>query len=262
MPITFKTALLSFALACLPTAIRACEPTSIFAAASTTDAVTTIAADFETRTGCKITTVFAGSSTLAKQIEAGAPAQIFLSANESWMDKLAADHLIDTASRQKLLGNELVLIAPKNETLSFSFGEGQSLKAAIGKGKLALADPASVPAGIYAREALTHLKLWDALADQIVAAGDVRAALAWVERGEARAGIVYRTDARISDKVVIVAALPDDSHEAVTYPVALVTDRQMTTNDTAQRFMAYLASDDASKVFADFGFKPMSVPVN
>lgn len=258
----FKQAFIVFALLTLPTSLWACEPTSLFAAASTTDAVTKIAGDFEVKTGCKVTTVFAGSSTLAKQIEAGAPAQLFLSANESWMDKLASDGLVDSATRMDLLGNELVLIAPKDEALQYSFEEGASLTTAIGDGKLALADPEAVPAGIYAREALIHLKLWDDVAGQIVSSGDVRAALAWVERGEARAGIVYRTDARISDKVIIVATIPNDSHEAVTYPLALVVEGQKPASETAKAFMTYLSSAKASKVFAAFGFTSLSAPAN
>lgn len=257
-----KLSLLVLTLLSLPHGAFACEPTSLYAAASTKDAVSKIATDFEAETGCRIDTVFAGSSTLAKQIGAGAPAQLFLSANEDWMDKLSAQKLIDTHSRKDLLGNELVLIAPADEALSFAFVKGADLHAALGNGKLALADPATVPAGIYAKQSLTSLGMWDGVAQQIVAADDVRAALAWVERGEARAGIVYRTDARIAKSVTIVAAIPEDSHEAVNYPVALVLDGKTAPTQTAKHFLSYLSSTKASQVFSDFGFKPLALPTN
>lgn len=257
-----KLSLLALTLFALPLSAFACEPTSIYAAASTKDALTKIAAEFESDTGCKIDMVFAGSSTLAKQIGAGAPAQLFLSANESWMDKLAGQKLIDTKSRKDLLGNELVLIAPAGEPLTFAFTKGADLQAKLGDGKLALADPDAVPAGIYAKQSLTTLGMWDGVSRQIVAAEDVRAALAWVERGEARAGIVYRTDARIAKNVTIVVALPEDSHEAVNYPVALVMDAKTAPTQTAKQFLSYLSSTKSSEVFADFGFKPLSMPTN
>lgn len=257
-----KVSLLALTLFALPVSAHACEPTSIYAAASTKDALTKIATDFEGKTGCKIDMVFAGSSTLAKQIASGAPAQLFLSANESWMDKLTDQKLIDTASRRDLLGNELVLIAPAGEALAFSFTKGADLHAALGDGKLALADPEAVPAGIYAKQSLTNLGMWDGISHQVVAAEDVRAALAWVERGEARAGIVYRTDARIASKVTIVAALPEESHEAVNYPVALIDDGKTAPTQTARQFLSYLLSAKSSEVFSHFGFKPLALPTN
>ncbi|WP_421860673.1 molybdate ABC transporter substrate-binding protein [Parvibaculum sp.] len=237
----------------------ACEPVSIFAAASTTDAVTGIAQAFEAKTGCKVTAVFAGSSILAKQIEAGAPASIFLSANESWMDELEKENLVMPGTRSDLLANELVLVVQKGQKLDFSFDEDTDLAAALAGERLAIANPDGVPAGIYAKQALTQMGLWDGVVTSIVAAEDVRAALVWVARGEARAGIVYRTDARISPDVEIAAAVPEETHDPVRYPVALVAGR---ANETARDFLAYLRGPAGARVFAEYGFTPLGTPVN
>ena len=237
----------------------ACEPVSIYAAASTTDAVTDISKDFIAQTGCKVTTVFAASSTLAKQIEAGAPASIFLSANESWMDELEKNELIVADTRIDLLANDLVLIAPKDQPLDFSFAEDTDLSSALEGGRLALANPDGVPAGIYAKQALVHMGLWESVERSVVAADDVRAALIWVARGEARAGVVYRTDASISPDVVVAAAIPAGTHDPVNYPVALVTSN---VNDTARRFLAHMKGPAGARVFAEYGFTHLEAPVN
>ena len=237
----------------------ACEPVSIYAAASTTDAVNDIASAFKKETGCHVTTVFAGSSTLAKQIEAGAPASLFLSANESWMDELERKGLVAPDTRSDLLANDLVLVVPKGEPLDFKFGHGANLAAALEGGRLALANPDGVPAGIYAKQALTKMDLWNGVKESIVAAEDVRAALAWVARGEARAGIVYRTDARISPDVEIAAAVPGDSHDPVNYPLSLVAGQE---SETARDFLAYLKGPAGARVFAEHGFTPLEAPVN
>lgn len=237
----------------------ACEPVSIYAAASTTDAVRDIAGSFEDEAGCAVTTVFAGSSTLAKQIEAGAPAAIFLSANESWMDELDAKGLTIRETRTDLLANDLVLISPIDEPLDFQFTEDADLMAALEGGRLALANPDGVPAGIYAKQALTKMGLWDAVRESVVAAEDVRAALVWVARGEARAGIVYRTDARISRDVEIAAAVPSDTHNPVNYPVSLIAGHE---SGTARDFLAYLKGPSGARIFAEYGFTPLEAPVN
>lgn len=237
----------------------ACEPVSIYAAASTTDAVSDIAGSFQGETGCEVTTVFAGSSTLAKQIEAGAPAAIFLSANESWMDELDGKGLVVSGTRSDLLANDLVLISPRDEPLDFQFTEGADFMAALEGGRLALANPDGVPAGIYAKQALTKMGLWDAVRKNVVAAEDVRAALVWVARGEARAGIVYRTDARISSDVEIAAAVPADTHDPVNYPVSLIAGHE---NGTARDFLAYLKGPSGARIFAEYGFTPLEAPVN
>lgn len=237
----------------------ACDPVSIYAAASTTDAVRDIAEAFTTESGCEITTVFAGSSTLAKQIEAGAPASIFLSANESWMEELAAKSLTLQNTRSDLLSNELVLITTKGEPFDFRFSEGADLAAALEGQRLALANPDGVPAGIYAKQALTAMNLWDGIKKNVVFADDVRAALAWVARGEARAGIVYRTDARITPDVEVVAAVPAATHDQVNYPVSLIAGQE---NPTARDFLAYLKGPSSARIFAKYGFAPLEAPIN
>jgi len=237
----------------------ACEPVSIYAAASTTDAVKDIAEAFRAETGCTITTVFASSSILAKQIDAGAPASLFLSANEEWMDELQQRGLLAAGTRTDLLANDLVLIMPKGQPLDFSFGEGANLASALKNGRLALGDPEGVPAGIYAKQALVRLGQWDAVSARIVASDDVRTALAWVARGEARAGIVYRTDARISPDVDIAVAIPENSHEPVRYPIAAIEGR---VNGTSSEFMAFVTGLSGAGIFARHGFTPLATPVN
>ncbi|MCF8470980.1 MAG: molybdate ABC transporter substrate-binding protein [Parvibaculum sp.] len=242
-----------------PESATACEPVTIFAAASTTDAVSEIAKSFKGISGCEITTVFASSSILAKQIDAGAPAAIYLSANESWMDDLETKGRLVAGTRTDILGNELVLIAPEDEPLDFTFDSGADLAAALGTGRLALGNPDGVPAGIYAKEALVTLGLWDNLSPNIVASEDVRGALAWVARGEARAGIVYRTDAQISSEVTIVATIPERSHKTIRYPIALIEDRE---NKTAREFLAYLEGAAGAAIFARYGFTQLTAAVN
>tara|TARA_R110002110_G_scaffold143118_6_gene331802 strand:+ start:1519 stop:2304 length:786 start_codon:yes stop_codon:yes gene_type:complete len=242
-----------------PGSASACEPVAIFAAASTTDAVSEIAKSFTGISGCEITTVFAGSSILAKQIDAGAPAMIYLSANESWMDDLEAKGRLVAGTRTDILGNDLVLIAPKDEPLDFTFDSGAGLAAALGAGRLALGNPDGVPAGIYAKEALVTLGQWDSLSPNIVASEDVRGALAWVARGEARAGIVYRTDAKASPEVTIIATVPEHSYRKIRYPIALIRDRE---NKTARAFFAYLKGAPGAAIFARYGFTQLTAAAN
>ncbi len=152
-----------------------------------------------------------------------------------------------------------MLIAPKSEPLAYRFADDASLAAAIGEGRLALGNPDGVPAGIYTKEALVHLGEWDGVASRVIAGDDVRTALAWVARGEARAGIVYRTDAQVSPDVVIVDAVPEDAHEPVRYPIALIEEN---TNETARDFLAFTSGATASRIFARFGFTPLGAQVN
>lgn len=225
----------------------------VYAAASLTDVVTQLAEQFKRDTGVDVKCNFASTSTLAKQIQAGAPADIFVSANSLWMDATERDGLIDAASRIDLLGNTLVVIAPADEAFPLDVDAGQKLESAF-RGKLAMGDPEHVPAGTYAKQALSALGSWDALKDHVVFANDVRGVLTFVERGETGAGIVYATDARMSDKVKVVAELPADSHEKIVYPAALTRS----ASTTAQQFFDYLQSDDADEVFRDAGFSILS----
>lgn len=193
---------------------------------------------------------YAASSALARQIESGAPAQLFMSADLDWMNYLAERHLIRADTRVNLLGNRLVLIAPRAEPVTLKIGPGFGLAAALGRGRLALADPASVPAGKYARAALTNLGVWDSVAGKIAAAENVRAALLLVSRGEARLGVVYHTDAVADPGVTIVDTFPATSHPPIVYPAALTPD----ASPAAARLLEFLKTDAAWAAFEKQGF--------
>lgn len=223
----------------------------VFAAASTAEAVSAVGALYERRGGATARTVFAASSALARQIANGAPADLFLSANRKWMDWLAARDRIVAASRRDLFGNRLVLVVPQSSTLKFRIRPGFPLARKLGSGRLALADPDHVPAGIYARQALAWLGVWDAVGRRAARARDVRGALMLVERGEAAAGIVYATDARISRKIRVAGRIPPASHPPITYTAALVQGRD---SEAARAFYTFLASRTALGIFARHGF--------
>ena len=225
----------------------------VFAAASTANAVDEIGALFAARGEGKMTASYAASSTLAKQIEQGAPANIFLSADQQWMDYLAAKKLVIAESRRNLLGNRLVLIAPADSKLDrIDIGKNTDLVALLGDGRLATGDPDHVPVGLYARQALEHMGQWTAIAPRLARADSVRAALALVERGEAPLGIVYATDAAVSPKVKLLGSFPEDLHDTILYPVALVTGKD---SKAARDFLALLQTPDAKAIFAKYGFK-------
>jgi molybdate transport system substrate-binding protein len=232
------------------TASAAAEPIRVFAAASLTNALETITAGYEQATGTKVLTSLAASGALAKQIESGAPADVFIGADAKWMDYLVKKDLVVAASRRDLLGNTLTLVAPKGKAFEAELKAGFDLPAAFA-GKLCTGDPESVPVGIYAKEALTKLGWWEKLAPRIAGAEDVRSALGFVERGECGAGIVYATDAKSSGKVDVVAAFPAASHEPIVYPVALVKGRPA---GAATDFVKYLSGPQAKAVFEKLGF--------
>jgi molybdate transport system substrate-binding protein len=222
----------------------------VFAAASLTDALQQIDGAFSAQTGIAVKASFAASSVLAKQIEAGAPAQVFLSADREWMDYLEQRGRLQGGSRRDLLGNELVLIAPADSALQLKIAPHFALLAALGDGRLASGDPDSVPAGLYARAALTRLGVWAQVADRLVRAENVRAALMYVARGEAPLGIVYQTDARAEGRVRVIDVFPADSHPPITYPLALTAG----AGADAARYAAFLTSDAARDVFVGRGF--------
>lgn len=226
----------------------------VFAAASLTDVLTTVSTGYEAESGKRVVVSFAGSSVLARQIEAGSPADIFISADETWMGYLAKRDLVQVASRRDLLGNHLVLIAPKTSAVTLSITPAFPLAAALGNGRLALADPEAVPAGRYARAALTTLGVWDSVSAHLAVAQNVRVALAYVARGETPLGIVYKTDALSEPGVRIVDTFPDATHPAITYPLALTA----TASADAQAFLDYLQSDAARAVFAKAGFTALA----
>jgi molybdate transport system substrate-binding protein len=223
----------------------------IFAAASTKNAAEDIAKLYAADGKGAVTYSFASSSDLAKQIENGAPAAIFISADTKWMDYLAERNLIVTDSRHDLLGNKLVLIAPIDSNLSVPLSTNAPLADKIGDGKLAMGDPDSVPAGRYGKAALEALGIWAQVEPKVARTKDVRASLALVERGEAAAGIVYATDAAISKKAKVIAEFPAETHPRIVYPIALIAGRD---DDAARVFYDFLNGPQARTVFIEYGF--------
>ncbi len=222
----------------------------VFAAASLSNALKDIGAQWEKAGHPAPSLAYAASSALAKQIEAGAPADVFASADLSWMDYLDQRGKMVSASRSRLLGNTLVLIAPRGRSFAVEMQKGFDLPAAF-KGKLCTGEPGVVPVGIYAKQALEALGWWAALQGRIVGTDDVRTALAFVERGECPAGIVYATDAAISHKVQVLASFPDNSHQPIVYPFALVKNAR----PEAAGFLEYVkTAPDAAAVFQRHGF--------
>ena len=251
-------ALLLATVAILAPAPAAQAETIIFAAASTTEAVNEIAAAFATDKLGTIKASFGSSSTLAKQIEQGAPAAVFLSADEQWMDYLDKKKLVAAGTRTDLLGNALVLVSPKSEPpRKIDIGANMPLAKMLGDGRLALGDPEHVPAGLYAKASLEKLGVWDQVKDKIASGQDVRAALAFVERGEAPLGIVYATDAIASSKVWEVGIFPDNSHPPILYPVALVAGKE---TPEAKAFLDYLKGPKARAIFDKYGFRTGASP--
>jgi molybdate transport system substrate-binding protein len=234
-------------LAALPA--RAGQVT-VFAAASLTDALNEIGADYKQDTGNAVVFSFAASSALARQIEASSGADVFISADTDWMDYLDKKSLIAPGTRFDLLGNTLVLIAPASSPVKLTIKPHFDLLGALAGGKLALADPNSVPAGKYAKAALITLGVWDSVAASVVPAENVRVALAYVAQGEAPLGAVYATDAKIEPKVRVVDAFPAGTYPPVVYPAALVKGG----DPQARAFLEYLRGAKASAVFLKDGF--------
>jgi molybdate transport system substrate-binding protein len=226
---------------------------TVFAAASLTNVLQELGDGFTKETSIPVRFSFAASSALARQIENGSPADVFFSADLEWMDYLQARNLIQRDTRHNALGNRLVLIAPTDSKIRLKIEPGFALAAALGKGRLATGDPDAVPAGRYAREALTTLGVWSDVADRLVRADSVRSALAFVDRGEAPLGIVYDTDALIDKHVRVVDVFPDNSHLPIVYPVAL-TSRASTD---AAKFVAYLRGPAGDVAFKAYGFTPL-----
>jgi molybdate transport system substrate-binding protein len=237
------------------------RPLLVFAAASLTEALQAIGPVYTRRTGQPVTFSFAASSTLARQVSAGAQADVFFSADTDWMDYLEAHHLIDPTSRRDIVGNRLALIAPSGSTVRLIIRKGFDLAGALGSsGRLALAEPDSVPAGRYARDALRSLEAWGSVAGRLIPAENVRAALEYVARGEAPLGIVYASDALIEPRVRVVALFPPDSHPRIRYPAAVVapahTGPLRGRVAEADAFVRFLASGEAQRIFHKYGFLP------
>jgi len=227
------------------------QPLRVFAAASLTDALNELGRAYAATGQPAPVFNFAASSALARQIEQGADADLFISADEPWMDHLAQRNLIAPQTRVSFLSNRLVLIAPTDRRLSIRIARGMNLHRALRGGRLAMADPDSVPAGRYGRAALEHYGAWAGVERDVVRAENVRAALRFVEVGEAAAGIVYLSDARATRNVALVATFPEASHPRISYPMAVVAEHD---SPRARAFAAFLQSNRADAVFRRYGF--------
>ncbi|MGO8766929.1 MAG: molybdate ABC transporter substrate-binding protein [Limisphaerales bacterium] len=221
----------------------------VSAAASLNNALSEIGTNFQAQTGTQVDFNFGASSTLARQIEAGAPADIFFSADETQMDLLAKAGLIDPSTRVSRLGNSLVVVVPSDSALQINSPADLTH---AGVARIVLADPKAVPAGVYAKAWLTKLQLWPAVEPKVIPAENVRAALAAVASGNADAGVVYKTDAAISKKVKVAYEVPAADGPVISYPMALV--KAAPQPEAAKKFLAYLSSEQAGQVFARYGF--------
>lgn len=251
-----KALVFGLVLACSSISAQAKDVT-VFAAASLKNALDEAAADWKRETGKATVISYAASNALAKQIEAGAPADIFFSADLDWMDYAASKNLIRPETRTNLLGNSLVLIAPKDASVQVSLQAGLDLTSALGNGRLAMGQVEAVPAGKYGKAALEKLGLWEGVKDKIAQTENVRAALLLVSRGEAPLGIVYKTDAVSDPNVKIVATFPENTHPPIVYPVALTKD---SGNPDAMSFLSYLRSAQAKPFFEKQGFTVILTP--
>jgi molybdate transport system substrate-binding protein len=222
----------------------------VFAAASLSNVLQDLGDGFTKQTSIPVKFSFAASSALARQIENGAPADVFFSADLDWMDYLQTRKLIQLDTRHNVLGNRLVLIAPADSPIKLKIEPNFPLAAAVGKGRLATGDPDAVPVGRYAQQALTKLGVWNGISARIIRADSVRSAMAFVDRGEAPLGIVYETDALIDKRVRVVDVFPDDSHLPIVYPIALTT----TAKADAAKFVAYVRGPVGDLAFKAYGF--------
>ncbi|MEN8422721.1 molybdate ABC transporter substrate-binding protein [Acinetobacter junii] len=226
----------------------AVDKVTVYAAASLTNAINELDVIYEQKNKVQIQTSYAGSSTLAKQIEAGAPADIFISADVQWMDYLQKKQLVSANDRVNLLGNRLVVIAPKARPIKLKIDKSFDFTRVV-QGKWCTGDTKSVPVGKYAKQALTSIGWWDKVSTRLVETEDVRAALNFVARGECQLGIVYATDAAISKNVVIIGTFPENTHQPIIYPIGLVEK-----NTESMKFYKFLQSSQAKKVFKKYGF--------
>jgi molybdate transport system substrate-binding protein len=248
------------ALATAPAPLVAQEYITVFAAASLKNALDDTNADFTKATGIKVVGSYEASSALARQIEQGAPADVFISADLRWMDYVAERKLIDPATRVNLLGNKLVLIAPVDSRVGqVSIGEGFDIAKLAGDGRIAVADVKAVPAGVYAKAALEKLGAWTAAEPKLAQAENVRATLAFVARGETPIGIVYETDAKIEPKIKTIGVFPDNSYPPVTYPVAATAGAKKAA---VGQYFSFLRTPAAKAIFEKYGFSFLIRPVS
>ena len=246
-----RACVLAACLAVMVPSVAQADSVTVFAAASMATALADIETAFEAASGYDLVISLAGSSALARQIQQGAPADVFISASSDWMDLVEQEGLIERGSRFDLLGNSLVLVAHGADALPVEIDKGFALSALLGDGRLAMALVDAVPAGIYGKAALESLGLWSDVAPKVVQSDNVRAALALVALGEAPYGIVYATDAAAADNVTVVGRFPTDSHPPIIYPVADLANRD---GPAEAAFLAYLRSPEARVVFERQGF--------
>src|SRR5262245_33243107 len=230
------------------------QPVTVFAAASLTDVLKAAAATWQGKGHGPVVLSFGSSSVIAKQVEAGAPADIFASADEKWMKYLTDKSLVAADAVHRPIGNDLVLVAPADSKVSVAIAPGFDLAGALAGGRLAIGDPKSVPAGNYGKQALTKLGVWDSVEAQTAPAENVRAALALVQRGEAPLGIVYATDARGLQDVKVVGTFPDDSHDPIVYPLGIVAGHD---RPEVKAFLDFLLSAEGKQLFTTYGFKTL-----
>jgi len=226
---------------------------TVFAAASLTNVLQDLGDAFTKDSSIPVRFSFAASSALARQIENGAPAEVFFSADVDWMDYLQARNLIQPATRRDLVGNQLVLIAPVDSKVTLKIEPHFKLAATLGKGRLATGDPDSVPVGRYAKEALISLGVWDSVSARLVGADSVRSALAFVDRGEAALGIVYATDSLVDKNVRVIDTFPASSHAPIIYPAALTS----TAKARAALFLGFVRGPAGDIAFKRYGFTPL-----
>ena len=238
---------------CLSVTVARADEVVVFAAASLTNALNEIGESFAAQTGHTLKPSYAASSALAKQVEQGAPAHVFASADLKWMDYLAGKKLVDADTRFNLLGNTLVLVAPADSAQGkLELSAKTDIAALAGSGRIATGNPDSVPVGLYFKQAMERAGQWAAVAPKVASADSVRAALAFVERGEAPLGVVYATDAAVTRKVKVVGVFPDTMHDPIVYPFALVAGKE---SPAAKALLEYLRGPAAKGVFAKYGFK-------
>jgi molybdate transport system substrate-binding protein len=228
---------------------------TVFAAASLTNALQDVAEAFTRRSGIRVRLSFAATSTLAKQVESGAGVDVFISADTAWMDYLDKRGLLAPGTRRTLAGNRLVLVVPAGRPVRLDLAAGSGWLALLPAGRIAIGDPAHVPAGSYAQQAFTRLGVWSEIEPRLARADNVRNALVLVERGEAAAGVVYATDAAIWKHVSVAAIFPDSTHDQIVYPVALLQGQK---GPEARRLYDFLATAEARAIFSRHGFSPGS----
>lgn len=229
-------------------------PLTVFSAVSTTNAMTEIIDAYKRQTGKEVRVSFGATSTLAKQIENGAPADIFLSADNKWMDRLQKANLIIPATRAAVVANALVLVTPKDSGFTIKIEKGMKLADALKGKRLAVGDPDHTAVGLYFKDSAKYLGIWKEVEPLLARANSVRAGLVMVERGEVGAGVVFKTSGLLSPKVTIVGEFPEESHGPITYPIAQVAASK---NPEAAAFFAFLKTEAAHAAFAKYGFKPL-----